>query len=189
VKTVELLDITTLATIRQLPYTFVVGDKGLRYGADEMNSITIDDAAAKFQPIKITYTADAGIRGINDYLNNPDTRVLGQNVMAKRMETIAVDLSMRVLSEKVVGSIAVAASSYINSLRSTSRLTLVEIIKYLFDQQLISYVDLATARMDVTYYGADGVVAVAPNVSEYFGSDTACYLSGNINFTKIVRGI
>lgn len=188
VQAVELLDPETLAPVRQLPYTFVIGDKGLRYSTVETNSIEINDADADFQPIRISYIADSSIKDINAYLNNPDTRVLGQSVMAKRMETITVDISMRVRSERSSTSIAVAVSSYINALRSSRRLTKAEIIKYLFQENLISYVELDTVRMAATYLPIDDSPSVASDVNEIFGSDVACYLSGRINITKITVG-
>ena len=191
IQAVELLDIETLAPLRSLAYTFNIRDKGLRYSADEVNAIDISSAefeTALFQPVRISYVADSSIRDINTYLNNPDTRVLGQSTMAKRMETITVDMSLTVRSEKSSSSISVAVASYINSLRSTRRLTKVEVVKFLFDQALISYVELDTIVMNITYLPSDGPPIVVPNVSEYFGSDISCYLSGVITILKITTG-
>lgn len=188
IQAVELLDSETLAPIENLEYTLDVLDKGLRYSAVETNDISIPDPDALFQPIRITYIADASIASINTYLNDPDTRVLGQNVMAKRMETLTVNISMRVRSERTSSSIAVAIASYINSLRSSRTLTKTEIIKYLFDESLISYVELDTMTMGTIYLPCDGAPQTNNDVSEIFGSDVACYLAGQINVTKITTG-
>jgi hypothetical protein len=161
-------------------------DKGLRYSADENNSILIADAEAKFQPVRITYIADSAIKSINSYLNNGDTKVQGQNTMAKRMETMLINFSIRVRSEKTSSSIAVAVASYINSLRSNRSLTKAEIIQYLYNQSLITYVELDNVTMDAIYYQADGTVSNFTDINEVFGSDIACYLSGAINITKVV---
>jgi hypothetical protein len=186
IQAVQLLDPNTLAPIKDLNYTFNVLDKGLRYSADENNSILIADAEAKFQPVRITYIADSAIKSINSYLNNGDTKVQGQNTMAKRMETMLINFSIRVRSEKTSSSIAVAVASYINSLRSNRSLTKAEIIQYLYNQSLITYVELDNVTMDAIYYQADGTVSNFTNVNEVFGSDIACYLSGAINITKVV---
>jgi hypothetical protein len=189
VQSVQLLDRETLAPVRDLPYNFIVSDPGLRYSAKETNVVEVLDADAVHEPIRINYVADSSIKDIDAYLNNPDTRVLGQNVLAKRMETISVDINVSVRSEQPSSSIAVAVSSYINSLRSTRRLTKVEIVKYLLDQNMISYVDLESMVMNIRYHEADGTTTLASDVSEYFGSDVACYLAGNITILKLTTGL
>lgn len=186
VQAMQLLDPITLAPIKDLNYTFNVVDKGLRYSAIENNTVTISDAEAKFQPIRVTYIADSAIKGIDAYLNNSDTKVQGQNTMAKRMETMLINFSIRVRSEKTSSSIAVAVASYINSLRSNRSLTKAEIIQYLYNQSLITYVELDNVTMDAIYYQADGTITTYTDVNEVFGSDVSCYLSGAINITKVV---
>jgi hypothetical protein len=186
IQAVQLLDSATLAPIKDLTYIFNVVDKGLRYSAIENNTMTITNAEAKFQPIRVTYVADSSIKGINEYLNNSDTKVQGQNTMAKRMETMLINFSIRVRSEKTSTSIAVAVASYINSLRSNRSLTKAEIIQYLYNQSLITYVELDNVTMDAVYYQADGTVTYYTDINEVFGSDVSCYLSGAINITKVV---
>ena len=102
------------------------------------------------------------------------------------LETMLINFSIRVRSEKTSSSIAVAVASYINSLRSNRSLTKAEIIQYLYNQSLITYVELDNVTMDAIYYQADGTVSNFTDINEVFGSDIACYLSGAINITKVV---
>jgi len=182
---VQQLDPANLQPVKDLPYTLIVNDKGRRYSADEDLDIEVTDASAILQPVRVTYLADGAIETVNSFLNDADTRVVNANYLAKRMETIAVDLSLRVRSTRAVGELTTLLAGYINTLPAATRLSKDGIIKYLYEQQAVTFVDTDTMRLDGTYYQLDGVNIVNSDVSDIFGSATACYLSSGLAVTKM----
>lgn len=184
IESVQQLNPETLEAIADAPYTFEVGEEGLRYSADERNSIIINNPDAVFQPIRVTYLADSSIEAINNYLNNPDTRVINSNQMAKRMETIAVSVSIQVRSTKSTTELTRMISNYIASLKSTDRLGKDGIIRFLYQENAVTYVDTGNLILSASYYRFDGTVQQFVNASSVFGSDSAAYLPTVITVLK-----
>jgi len=182
---VELLDPVTLQPLRTLDYSLAVLDEGLRYSAIETNRLEINDETAVFQPIRVTYTTDPTIGTVNDYVLAQDTKVLAQAQLVKRMETITVDVQISVRTTLTAPQVAAIIASFINSKRSTSALTKPDIIKALFANTQISYIDIASFVMNAVYYPYTGVVTPFTDVDEVFGAVTAGYLANNISVTKL----
>lgn len=183
VSSLEALDPTTMAPVAQVQqYAFEVVDPGLRYSVDEKNCIRVTDenVVTRYTPLKLSYVTDGTIRQVDRFLNDPDTTVVGQSLMAKRMESVVVHFTTYVRTTKSATNIAAMVATYINTLRSTVPCTKAEIIKKLFDENLASYVDLSRTVMSVEYYPIDAPVSVFKNVDEYFGSEISCYVAGNI---------
>lgn len=183
---VELLDQNTLQPVRTLDYTFVVpsGKAGLRYSSNEQNRIIITDPDAYQKPVRLTYVADSSIEGINNFLTSDDVRVLDANQLVKRMETIAVDLTVTVRSTLTSQELVTAIAGYINALPSTTKVSKDGVIQYLYANGSVTGVDTSSFVLAGTYYPAEnGVPVVYTNVSEVFGAPTACYLAGNISVT------
>lgn len=192
VQSVQLLDAQSLQPERDLKYALTVNDAGLRYSDIENNSLTIDstelsDAAGK--PIRVNYTADLSIGPVNAYLKEPDTRVMNANQLAKRMETISVDLSISVRSESTEAELAQQVALFINTARSSEPLSKDRLIKYLYQQNLISYIDVSAIVMSGEYWQQDGTLTDYTDVNELFGSETSCYLSGTILVTKLAERV
>jgi hypothetical protein len=181
VSNVQLLNPDNMQIIKDLPFTLQVNDTGLRYSSNENNSILINDSSAILQPVLITYMADLSIDAINQFLNAPDNRVINANQLAKRMETILVDLSCNVRSTNTVNVLQQAISLFINTAPSYAPLSIDKIIQYLYAQNLITYLDVSTVQMNGTYLVCDGTTKTFSNVTELFGASTACYVSRNIN--------
>jgi hypothetical protein len=182
---VQLLDPNSLQPLRSVEYGLRVDNQGLRYSAQETNTLVVSDEEAHLQPIRVTYIADSLIAPVNNYLNQDDTRVLDDNQLAKRMETFSVSVTMNVRSTLAQTELASIVASFINSHRSTQKLTKADIIKDLFDRPEVSYIDLASFVLTGTYYKASGAVEVHNNVEELFGAQTACYLADTISISKL----
>jgi hypothetical protein len=182
---VQALDPATLQPTRALPYTLVVNNQGLRYSNEEDISLQIDDGTVVGQPVQIQFLADSSIAAVNEYLSSPDTMIVNANQLAKRMETVSVDVTVNVRSTNTAAQVATAIATYINSVLSTQTLSVDQIIKYLYTQGIVSFVDLSTMEMDVTYYQFNGTVVVQDAVTAFYGAPTACYLAGNINVTVL----
>jgi hypothetical protein len=182
---VQLLDSSSLQPIRSVAFSLRVDDAGLRYSNRETNTLVVNDDDAILQPLRVTYVTDSIVASVNNYLNTDDTRVLNCNQLAKRMETFSVSVSVRVRSTLAQAEIASIVASYINSRRSTVKLTKADIIKDLFDRPEISYIDLASFTLSGVYYTANGTTLTYTNVDELYGSDTSCYLADNISITKL----
>jgi hypothetical protein len=182
---VEVLDPTSLQPVNTVDYTLRVDDVGLRYSASELNTLVIGDPEAALKPLRVTYTTDSLVEPVNNYLNASDTRVLNANQLAKRMETFSVSVSLSVRSTLSQTEIASQIASFINSRRSTLKLSKADILKDLLDRSEISYVDLASFTLSGTYYRANGTIETFADSSELFGGDTACYLAHNISVTLL----
>ena len=185
IQSVQQLNPETLQPVKDLPYNLVVNDKGLRYSHKEDVEIEITDANAVFQPVRVAYIADPSIESVNEYLNDPDTRVLNANQLAKRMETISVSISVSVRSERTAAQLSALVAQYINTLRSTERLSKDSLIRYLYQADAVSFVDVDSLVINATYYKLDGGVETFTDASEVFGADTACYLSNVVSVTKL----
>lgn len=177
----------TLEPTKNLDYTLEVGDTGLRYSHDEDNKLSILDPGndVVFQPVRVTYIADQTIESIDSYLHDPDTEVLSANQKAKRMETISIDVAITVRSTATEADLENAIASYINNLDSTERMSKDGLIKYLYEQQVVTSIDTDLLRLDGTYLTYTGTVNTFTDVAEIFGADTACYLANDIAITKV----
>lgn len=181
------LDPDTLQVVQSLTVNHQWADDGLRYSAHEQTYVQLTGSTDAFAPIRIVYLTDPSVKAVDDYLVDPDTRILAASLMAKRMEVVSVNVSASVRTETTATAVANAISTYINTLRSTEPLTKVGIMKYLFDQGVVSYLDLDAFTMDVTYFPCEHASGplVSPNVSEFFGAPTASYLAGNVSVTVL----
>jgi hypothetical protein len=186
IQRVDLLDPTTLQPVRQLAYRLVVDDPGLRYTHTETNRLEITDSDPDilFQPVRVTYVADASIASVDAYLNSDDTRVLGMSTRAKRTETVSVNLRVTVRSEKTESTLQNAVIAWINTLRSTERLTKDGLVRHLYANNLVTSVDTDSIRIDAEYHPLDGNVVTYTDVNEVFGSETAGYLSNIVTVVK-----
>jgi hypothetical protein len=192
IQSVDQLNPQTLESVKALKYKLVVNDSGLRYSAIENNSIEIlapDVADALLQPIKVRYLSDLSIEAINDYVNSDDTRVLNANQLVKRMETISVDLSIKVRSEETEASVGSKVATFINTLQSVDLLSKDKLIKYLYQNNVISYIEVASIKLSGTYYPQDGDNQEFTNTDTLFGSDTACYLARTITVSKLTEQV
>lgn len=187
IQSVVQLDPDTLQPTLDLPFSFVVNDAGLRYSHKEDNEIQITEPGndVVFQPIRITYLSDPTIENIDNYLNDPDNRVVNGNPLAKRMETISISVSVEVRSEQSVGALQSLVASYINNLDSTQRMSKDGLIKFLYEQSAVSFIDTDSMVLSGTFYKHTGEEIAYSDVSEIFGSDTAAYLSNVIVVTKV----
>jgi hypothetical protein len=183
--TVQQLSAETLEPVKDLPYHLVVDDAGLRYSAQERVTLQIEDAQAEGQPCRVTYLSDGVIYSVNQFINASDTRVVNGNALVKRMETVSVDLDVTVRSTLAAADITTVLSSFINTLGSSQKLSKDIIIRHLYEQGAVSFVDTATLKLSGTYYAFDGVVTSSQDVAELFGSATACYLSGRVVVSKL----
>jgi hypothetical protein len=182
IQKVELLDIDTLQPVREVAYDLQVDEPGLRYSAQETNRLVISEAGddVLFRPVRISYVADETVERINQYVNAFDTRVINMNSLAKRMETISVDVELEVRSEKSQADLRNTIASFINNLDSTARLTKDGLIKHLYEQDAVSFIDTDSISLSAVYLRYDGDLIEYEDQSEIFGADTACYLSNNI---------
>lgn len=187
IQEVALLDTESLQPLRKLPFTFQVDDAGLRYGHQETNRLIITEPGTDvvFKPIRITYVTDPSIETIDNYLNADDNRVLGSFTMAKRMETISVDIAVEVRSEKSEGELRNAVATYINTLSSTERVSKDGLIKHLYELRIVTFVNTDSMVLNGTYYQLTGEETVYTNVSDIFGADTAAYLANVVSVTKL----
>lgn len=183
--TVQQLSAETLEPVKDLPYTLVVDSAGLRYSAQEQITLQINDAQAEGQPCRVTYLSDGVIYSVNQFVNAPDTRVVNGNALVKRMETVSVDLDVTVQSTLAAADITTILSAFINTLGSSQKLSKDLIIRHLYEQGAVSFVDTATMRLSGAYYAYDGTVYTSSDVAELFGSSTACYLSSRIVVSKL----
>ncbi len=192
IQSVDLLNPQTLESVKSLDYRLIVNDPGLRYSSTENNSIEIlspDVEDALLQPVKVRYLSDLSIEAINQYVNNDDTRVLNSNQLVKRQETIAVDLSVKVRSEEKEATVGSKLASFVNTLRSVDLLSKDKIIKYLYQNNVVSYIEVASLKLSGTYYQQDGVNIDYDDVDNLFGADTACYLARTITVTKLTEQV
>lgn len=189
IQSVVRLDPETLQPTTQVPYTLDVDDEGLRYSHLEENTLRITEAGNDiiFQPLRVTYLADPSIENIDNYLKDPDTRVINANPLAKRMETISASVEIEVRSEKSVAELQNLIASYVNNLDSTQRLSKDGIIKFLYQEDAVSFIDTDSLVLNATYFKFTGELVEFDDVSEVFGSDTAAYLSNAITVTKITE--
>ena len=192
IQSVDQLNPQTGVAEKSLAYRMIINFPGLRYSANENDSIEIldpDKEGALLQPIRVTYLADLSVSAINAYLNADDTRVLNANQLAKRMETISVDLAVSVRSELTEAQVSDALSTFINTTHSVERLSKDKLIKYLYDHNVVSYIEVASITLSGTYYPLDGVNVDYTDVDELFGADTACYLARSITVTKLTERV
>jgi len=182
---VEVLDASTREPVKAVEYTLAVDDPGLRYSAKERNTLVISDPTVAFKPLRITYVSDPTIGQVDAYVNEDDTRVLNANQLAKRMETIAVSIQVSVRSSLASNEIGSLLANFVNTRRSTLQLSKADIIKALYDNREISYVEIQSMRLDATYFALNGLITNYNDVSEVFGSETACYIAENMFVTKI----
>ncbi|MFA6132540.1 MAG: hypothetical protein WC869_00835 [Phycisphaerae bacterium] len=183
---VEEVDPATQQPVGPANYDFVVTDPGLRYSSRELNQMILTDQNMHLKPIRVTYLADATIEAMDNFVNNDDVRVLNCNQVVKRMETIAIDLQIRVKSTRSQSDLVQLIAAYLNTLPSTTRVSKDGIIQFLYAQGVVTSIDMASLRIDGYYYPAEnGVPVVYTNVNEVFGSATAAYLAGNISVTLI----
>lgn len=185
ISSVELLDASSLQPVKQLEFAVNVKDAGLRYSAKEVNELVISDPDAVFKPLRVVYVTDPTVEQVDAYLNEDDTRVINANQLAKRMETISISAQVSVRTTLTSPEVATILATFINNKRSVSKLTKADLIKELYDNKEIGFIDLSTFRIDGTYYAFDGQVIQHPDVDEVFGSETACYLADNISVTKL----
>lgn len=187
IQEVALLDTESLQPLRKLPFTLQVDNAGLRYGAQETNTLIITEPGTDvlFKPIRVTYVTDPSIATIDAYLKNDETRVLGNFSMAKRMETISVDVAVEVRSEKSEAELRNAVATYINTLSSSQRLSKDGVIKHLYERQLVTFVNTDSLVLNGTYYQMTGEDIDYDNVSDIFGADTAAYLANVVSVTKL----
>lgn len=193
IQSVQLLNAQTLQSIRTLDYTLQVNDVGLRYSDIENNTLVIsasDLTDAASQPLRISYLADLSIGAIDAYLQQPDTVVVNANQLAKRMETISIDLSVQVRTQLDVTDLAQKIAAFINTSVSTIPLSKDKLIQYLYKNNFISYIDVGTIVMSGDYYQADGTIThFDTSVNQIFGSETACYLSRVINVSQLASEV
>lgn len=180
VQKVEQLDSATGQVVRSLPFTLLVNDAGLRYSPNEDNTLFINDAEAVYQPLRITYSADSSIQAVDDFLNDFNTRVENANHMAKRMETILIDLTITVRSTQTASSLSTQIARFINTRPSTQAVSKDAVIQYLYQNELVTGVDTSTFVLNGTYYQLDGTETDYADAATIFGADTACYVAGAI---------
>jgi hypothetical protein len=192
ISSVQQLNPASLQPIKDLSYKLVVNDAGLRYSSNENNNIQIldpDVSVALLQPLRVNYLSDLSIDAINNYLNADDTRVVNANQMAKRMETISVDISVSVRSELSEAALMQWIAVYVNSAVSTVPLSKDKIIQYLYSNNVVEYIDVGTFVMNGEYNQLDGTVSTFSNVNEIFGADTATYLARTITVTRLTEQV
>lgn len=143
------------------------------------------DATAVNHPLRLTYITDPTIGQISAYLESPDTHVQGMSTIAKRMETIVVNISVTVRSEKTATELQDILSQYIQAVASTAPVSKDSIIKYLYEQQAVSMVDVASFTLTATYLQDDGATITYTDSASIFGADTAAYLPGTIVVLKV----
>jgi hypothetical protein len=182
---VEALDSSTLEPVKAVDFSLGVDDTGLRYSANERNTLVINDATVVYKPLRLTYVSDPTIGQVNAFINDEDTRILNSNQLAKRMETIAVSIQVGVRTSLASNEVGSLLANFVNTRRSTLQLSKADIIKALYDNREISYIDIQTLRLDGVFYDFYGNTTNYRDVSEVFGSDTSCYLAENIFVTKI----
>lgn len=183
---VEVVDPATQQPISAANYDLVVTDPGLRYSSRELNQLILTDQNMHLKPIRVTYLCDATIEAMDNFVNNDDIRVLNCNQVVKRMETIAVDLQVQVKSTMSQSELVQLLAAYINTLPSTARISKDGIIQFLYAQGAVTYINMASLRLDGYYYPAEnGVPVQYINVNEVFGAATAAYIAGSISVTLV----
>ena len=182
---VELLDDGTGQVVKSLPWVVHNRVPGLRYSADEQLQLEILDETAVYQPVRVSYAADPSIITVNAFLNDPDNSVVNANHLAKRMETMDVDVAVAVRSERTSAELSTLLAQFINSRRSTQTLGKDSIIRFLYDENLVTSVDTSALILSGQYTPCDGPVQTFTTVDALFGADTACYVARNINVTRL----
>ena len=178
---VQLLDSSSLQPVRSVDFSLRVDNPGLRYSAQETNTLVINDPTVALLPLAITYVADSSVVLVNNYLNQADTRVVNANQLAKRMETFSVSVTISVRSTLTANEVSSQIASFINTRRSTQVLSKADIIKDLYSNTAISYIDIGSFVMTGKYYKQNGTTELHTAVDEVFGAETATYLANNIS--------
>lgn len=189
---VQLLNAQTLQSVRSLGYSLAVNDIGLRYSDSENNSLVIaqaDMADAVGQPIKVIYLSDASIAQVNAYLQEPDTRIVNGNQLAKRMETVAIDITVSVRSQLNETDLGQKIATFVNTLDSTIPLSKDKLIQYLYQNNYVSYIDVGSIVLASDYYQANGTVSHAEDVDQTFGAETACYLARTVTVNQLATQV
>jgi hypothetical protein len=192
VNAVQQLNPQSMQPVKDLAYKLVVNDSGLRYSSQENNSIEIlspDLEDALLQPIQISYLSDLSIDAANQYLNAEDVRVLNANQLAKRMETVSIDISLLVRSELSEAALIERVSLFVNTSKSTEPLSKDKLIKYLYQNNAVSYIDVSALKLSGQYDQCDGTVTTYDDVNEIFGADTACYLARDISVARLAEQV
>lgn len=182
---VEMLDTESLTPLKSVAFNITPVVSGYRYSAAEVNDLVILDSTAVNHPLRLTYITDPTIGQISAYLESPDTHVQGMSTIAKRMETIVVNISVTVRSEKTATELQDILSQYIQAVASTAPVSKDSIIKYLYEQQAVSMVDVASFTLTATYLQDDGATITYTDSASIFGADTAAYLAGTIVVLKV----
>lgn len=183
---VQLMSSDGQQALRSLPWALDINDPALRYSAAENIDLIVDDETAILQPVRVTYLCDPSIEAVNAFLNDPETRVANANQMAKRMETVSVNLTFSARTELSTDDVSLAVARWINTRPSTQRISKDALVQMLYDQKLVTSVDVTTIRLDAEYLAVDGTT-VLTDVAEVFGADTACYVAGTILVNKVLR--
>lgn len=182
---VELLDPTTLAPVRALPFEVTPVRPGYRYSAQEVNDLVILDSSAIGFPMLLTYSTDPTISQIDSYLVNEDTKNQCTSILAKRMESIVVSIAVTVRSDRTTADLQDLLSQYIIGITSRQPVSKDGIIKYLYDQQVVSSVDIRSFVLSGVYYREDGVTVAYGDSASIYGAETATYLAGAITVNKV----
>jgi hypothetical protein len=181
---VQELESETGAPSRDLPWTLLLDEPGLRYSSKEVNTLQINDTDAIRRPIRVRYVADTSIATIDSFVNTPDNRVVNASQVVKRMESLVVNVSMKVRTTLSAEEISLNVASFINQRPSTQPLSKDAIIAHLYSTNAVSQIETETFTLTAIYYGADGSTVNLTSDSVY-GSETACYLSGDVLVTVI----
>lgn len=192
INSVQQLNPQSMQPVKDLNYRLVVNDSGLRYSSQENNSIEIlapDLEEALLQPIQVDYTSDLSIDAANQYLNAEDVRVLNSNQLAKRMETVSIDISILVRSELSEAALIEKVSLFVNTSKSTEPLSKDKLIRYLYQNNAVSYIDVSSLKLSGQYDQCDGEVITYSDVNEIFGADTACYLARSISVARLAEQV
>jgi hypothetical protein len=184
IQKVELLNPETLQPTREASWALRVRTAGLRYSHLEENQLEILDTDADYLPFRVTYLTDPTIESVHAYITDDQRRLLAADVVAKRMETFSVDLTLTVASGNSVQTLSAMLASYINTLASTVRLTIDGIVKSLYEQQAETSIDMDSVILGGTYYKQDGTEEIFTNATELFGGSTAAYLARTVSVTK-----
>jgi hypothetical protein len=178
---VQLLDSSSLQPVRSVDFSLRVDNAGLRYSAQETNTLVINDPSVALLPLAISYVADSSIVQVNNYLNQADTRVVNANQLAKRMETFSISVTISVRATVTANEVSSQIASFINTRRSTQVLSKADIIKDLYSNTAISYIDISSFSMSGKYYKQNGSTELHTSIDEVFGAETATYLANNIS--------
>ncbi len=181
VQKVEVLDAANGQAVATVPFVLEVNDPGTRYSHVEDVSLYIADPTAVYQPLRVTYTADPSIEAVDNFLNDFNTRVENANQMAKRMETLLINVSLTVRSTSSAAALSSQLAQYINTRPSTQTMSKDGMIQFLYQNNLVTGVRTDLFVLTGTYYQLDGTEVVFADTAEIFGADTACYVAGTVN--------